>query len=330
MGVLTKPDLAIERAMQNIAIDHVTGKRCDLLLGYHIVKNRGPDDGESSLAVGLEAEENFFSEHPWAALKSTEQNWGRGAQDQEFPKLREEIKTKLVGLKAMLDGLGAPRSDHTRAFSEDHVSKKSRQDSEAPMCEKSLNTSLQARLSSVTYVPRSRLNFWSVLSVHSRHSHSNPHFNDALARAQQERVLANIKTLFRMDDETWDSREPSHELPVSKAAFKSLHMTSHSNAESMQQHIHDVFKSYYKVVMKRFADNVCLQVVHHYLLFAEDGPLKVFNSKLVHSMDAEQLDVIAGESAAVKSRRNKLGHDIATFEKALEVLDTGVAMKLRR
>lgn len=202
MGVLTKPDLAIERVMQNIAIDHVTGKRCDLVLGYHIVKNRGPDDGESSLADGQEAEEIFFSEHPWSTLKNTGRTGASALKTkvhglltdlikQEFPKLREEIKAKLGELKATLDGLGAPRSDtnaqraylgnisdhfqgivhdalgasyggrsvfnsddmrlvtriveldeklskgiadagHTRAFSEDHVSKKFRRDSEAP------------------------------------------------------------------------------------------------------------------------------------------------------------------------------------------------------
>ena len=67
MAVLTKPDLAIERAMQQIAIDHVKGKRKDLTLGYFIVKNRGSDDSEMTLDEGLALERQFFAREPWSA-----------------------------------------------------------------------------------------------------------------------------------------------------------------------------------------------------------------------------------------------------------------------
>ncbi|TLD25468.1 hypothetical protein PspLS_05397 [Pyricularia sp. CBS 133598] len=45
-------------------------------------------------------------------------------------------------------------------------------------------------------------------------------------------------------------------------------------------------------------------------------------------MDAGQLEEIIGESATVEDRRLKLSLDLATFEKAVEVLGNGGAMKL--
>lgn len=71
MAVLTKPDLAPERAMQQIAIDHVSGKRGDLTLGYYIVKNRGSDETDMTLEQGLARERAFFGSAPWSILNHT-------------------------------------------------------------------------------------------------------------------------------------------------------------------------------------------------------------------------------------------------------------------
>lgn len=71
MAVLTKPDLAIERIMAQIAIDHVLGKRSDLTLGYYVVKNRGPDDSGLTLEQGLARERQFFAKAPWSLLSHT-------------------------------------------------------------------------------------------------------------------------------------------------------------------------------------------------------------------------------------------------------------------
>lgn len=71
MAVLTKPDLAIERVMAQIAVDHVLGERSSLTLGYYVVKNRGPDDSGMTLKEGLVQEQKFFSNAPWSALSYT-------------------------------------------------------------------------------------------------------------------------------------------------------------------------------------------------------------------------------------------------------------------
>lgn len=71
MGVLTKPDLAPERAMQQTIVDLIQGKRQDLKLGYCVVKNRGSDDDNSTLEKRNIEERDFFRKEPWSALAST-------------------------------------------------------------------------------------------------------------------------------------------------------------------------------------------------------------------------------------------------------------------
>lgn len=71
MGVLTKPDLAPERAMQQNILDLIQGRRQDLKLGYCVVKNRGADDEGSSLQKRDEEEKAFFRREPWASVASS-------------------------------------------------------------------------------------------------------------------------------------------------------------------------------------------------------------------------------------------------------------------
>jgi GTPase SAR1 family protein len=71
MGVLTKPDLAPERAVQQNILDLIQGKRQDLKLGYCVVKNRGADDEDSSLQKRDNDEKAFFRQEPWASVAST-------------------------------------------------------------------------------------------------------------------------------------------------------------------------------------------------------------------------------------------------------------------
>ena len=71
MGVLTKPDLAPERATQQSILDLIRGKRQDLKLGYCVVKNRGADDESSSLRRRDEEERAFFRQEPWLSVASS-------------------------------------------------------------------------------------------------------------------------------------------------------------------------------------------------------------------------------------------------------------------
>lgn len=71
MGVLTKPDLAPERAVQQNILDLIQGKRQDLKLGYCVVKNRGADDEGSTLQKRNDEEAAFFRQVPWSTITSS-------------------------------------------------------------------------------------------------------------------------------------------------------------------------------------------------------------------------------------------------------------------
>ncbi|KAI0888887.1 P-loop containing nucleoside triphosphate hydrolase protein [Annulohypoxylon maeteangense] len=122
MAVLTKPDLAIESTMKNIAIQHVLGRRSDLSLGYYIVKNRGPDDLGMTLEQGQVKERIFFATEPWSVLRNT----GRAGVfalkarvrellvdliKKEFPKLKADIVKERDGLRSQLDKMGQSRNN---------------------------------------------------------------------------------------------------------------------------------------------------------------------------------------------------------------------------
>lgn len=122
MAVLTKPDLAIETTIKQIAIDHVKGKRGELTLGYYIVKNRGPDDAGITLEEGQKQERAFFSAEPWSDLKRTGKTGTEALKAQvralladlvksEFKKLRSEVEEELRTLSDKERAMGPPRSD---------------------------------------------------------------------------------------------------------------------------------------------------------------------------------------------------------------------------
>ncbi|KAI1805267.1 P-loop containing nucleoside triphosphate hydrolase protein [Daldinia bambusicola] len=501
MAVLTKPDLAIERVMQQIAIDHVNGRRGDLLLGYYIVKNRGPDDAHKTLKQGRDDEKRFFSQPPWSSLRSTE----RAGMDalkkrvrellvelikKEFPKLKTDVVRELSALRSELNKMGPSRghqhsqraylnkicqsfqalvrdslnayytgnsifeerhdlrlitrvveanevySDtmlthgHTRPFSSDSTSdeksisgisvlidsvNRTRRVPEAddgtyPELEEIFDDSLEVvesisdeddimvyiakvyrdsrgqdlgtfgialvstmfkeqskKWKNITlyYVKRViwivhhfifeaikescpdervRDELWNGLLLEELQNayreaishmmflleveHEGPpltlnhYFNDALQRAQSGRLVDALKELEAERTVNVTDGKKNH---VEKGIFLNdaqMHNLTFNmaNSEHVQEYMHDILKSYYKVSRKRFVDVVCQQVVNYHLLHGKCSPLKIFNTEMVLELTDEQLDAIAAEDIPVKRRREKLERDISSFQEAWRVL----------
>jgi len=125
LGVLTKPDLAVETATKNEVADLVRGRRQDLKLGYCIVRNRGADDHSATLdTVARDAKEReFFSQPPWntldhtrvgiPALRSRLRTLLIDRTRTEFPNVKNEMVQKLKEAQQMLDAMGEARSSQT-------------------------------------------------------------------------------------------------------------------------------------------------------------------------------------------------------------------------
>ncbi|RXG49918.1 hypothetical protein VDGE_00611 [Verticillium dahliae] len=121
LGVLTKPDLAPERAMQQAICDLIQGRKNPLRLGYYVVKNRGSDDvGSSHKAAQQKSEQVFFSTPPWADLQSTRRvgttalltalrDLLRSVTKQEFKNVALDVENNLADREAQLERLGPAR-----------------------------------------------------------------------------------------------------------------------------------------------------------------------------------------------------------------------------
>lgn len=120
MGVLTKPDLAMENATRDTVMDLLMGKRSTLKLGYFVVKNRSADDTTSTLSQRAEAERAFFMAPPWTsagnqcgivALKERLRHLLTKISNQEFPHVRADIAQRLTKSQKNLDTMGLARAD---------------------------------------------------------------------------------------------------------------------------------------------------------------------------------------------------------------------------
>ncbi|RCI14100.1 hypothetical protein L249_8074 [Ophiocordyceps polyrhachis-furcata BCC 54312] len=121
MGVLTKPDLATEKATRDAVMELILGKRSKLKLGYYVVKNRSADDGTSTLAERSASETAFFLSPPWTnasercgivALKGRLRHLLTSVSKQEFPHVKAEVEQRLYSRKADLETMGPARADH--------------------------------------------------------------------------------------------------------------------------------------------------------------------------------------------------------------------------
>lgn len=92
------------------------------------------------------------------------------------------------------------------------------------------------------------------------------------------------------------------------------------NTQQVCEDIADSLASYYKVARKRFVDSVCQQVLNHFLLDNEEGPLKILSPDLIMSLDDGQLDMIAGEDAMSKHQRHTIEREAEALDAALKVL----------
>lgn len=120
MGVLTKPDLATEKATQDAVIDLVKGKRNNLKLGYCVVKNRSADDNTSSMSDRLAAEQAFFMAPPWSSvadrcgvpsLQLRLRELLMEISKRELPNVKSEIEKRKRECVANLAAMGEPRAD---------------------------------------------------------------------------------------------------------------------------------------------------------------------------------------------------------------------------
>lgn len=121
LGILTKPDLVLERSAKLSVCSLLEGRKKPLKLGYFLVRNRGgdQDDENENAASSLTQREAMFQEEPWNslpddrlgvfALRERLQELLGHITNREFPKLRAETRGMLEEAEKELDDLGPAR-----------------------------------------------------------------------------------------------------------------------------------------------------------------------------------------------------------------------------
>ncbi|KAL3482095.1 P-loop containing nucleoside triphosphate hydrolase protein [Aspergillus californicus] len=136
----------------------------------------------------------------------------------------------------------------------------------------------------------------------------NHYYADTLNAIRKDRVRARLEATG-LRDGPWSA----HNLLSN--VMNAVHL---SNEDQAVNDIHDILKAYYKVAVKRFTDNVIMQVVERHILGPE-GPVRALCSDMVNGLDNQELLEIAGESFVTSSMRNELISKCERFRSALDI-----------
>ncbi|KAL8669511.1 MAG: hypothetical protein Q9168_005902 [Polycauliona sp. 1 TL-2023] len=123
LGVLTKPDLVDKGAEKNV-VDLVEGRKHQLKLGWHVLRNASQDELNKRVADRDATERIFFAgQSPWntldeervgiASFRDRLQEILADHIRREFPKVKSEITKKLSSCQQHLQALGLKRQTPT-------------------------------------------------------------------------------------------------------------------------------------------------------------------------------------------------------------------------
>lgn len=155
----------------------------------------------------------------------------------------------------------------------------------------------------------------------------NHYFSETLHKVRDQRIrdttIYELKKLsvrgnvLNKNDKHMKEENLIRESDLSKLSFKH---TNKSNLEHAVDDIHDILYCYYKTARKRFVDGVLMQAMDWFLLKGSPSPLHLFTSSYVSDFTPEQLEKVAGEDTATKSRRLELKKEIHALEAAEDVI----------
>ena len=134
----------------------------------------------------------------------------------------------------------------------------------------------------------------------------NHYYAENLSSIRRERVLARLESLDFVEGDPF----------VREKIMKSVHL---SNDDQAVYDIHDMLKAYYKVAIKRFADNVVIQITERHILGA-GGPVKSLSPDLISDLSEVQLAELVGENCETATRRNDLIAKAKRFQEALKIV----------
>lgn len=138
---------------------------------------------------------------------------------------------------------------------------------------------------------------------------TNHYLADNLQASRADRFAAGLRRAGFVDGQV-------HAAPINFSQMTSgMHL---SNEKSAVIEIHDNLRAYYRVALKRFIDNVAVQVIERVLLGSQ-GPVRIFTSEFVVGLADEVREKIAGEEEETADRRAELEAQLTRLEGARKI-----------
>ena len=136
----------------------------------------------------------------------------------------------------------------------------------------------------------------------------NHYFAETLSKTREERVLKRLQGAGLVDG-------------LCQINIGEITRAAHlSNEDQAVNDIHDILKAYYKVALKRFMDNIVLQIVErHYL--GPEGPVKAISPEYFGGLSDPKLADLAAENYATSSMRTDLNYKLSRLEGALKIAE---------
>jgi hypothetical protein len=135
----------------------------------------------------------------------------------------------------------------------------------------------------------------------------NNYYAENIASIREERMRARLGSLGIQDN---------HQQSVNiQDLMGRIHL---SNDDQAIYDSHDTLKAFYKVALKRFTDNVIVQVTERHLL-GPGGPVKLLSPELISELSDGELADIASENFATSSSRIELQARMDRLHRALDI-----------
>ncbi|KAL8920805.1 MAG: hypothetical protein Q9172_004345 [Xanthocarpia lactea] len=155
--------------------------------------------------------------------------------------------------------------------------------------------------------------------INTRHLQTqNPIFEEQIRKARLTRFTAALERYrFKRPSSTrLDGDSTENEIVVDlrdvAVLFDQIHM---SNAQNLEDDVHDILKSYYELALRDFIEYVNQHVVESYLTDPE-GPVMFFNPTYVSRLPQERIAEIGAEDAEMAAKREELQARIERLNRA--------------
>jgi hypothetical protein len=135
----------------------------------------------------------------------------------------------------------------------------------------------------------------------------NNYYAQNIASIREERMRARLGALGIQDNH--------QQLVNIQPLMGGIHL---SNDDQAIYDSHDTLKAFYKVTLKRFTDNVIVQVIERHLL-GPRGPVKLLSPELIGELSDGELADIASENFATSSARTELQARMNRLHRALDI-----------